>query len=164
MIERWRPGCGYRHLLRRGHIEQFIGSLPDWPALSRGLNSIVLSRGDPHCDGWHRSGVVALCAWDRELAREVDRTWFDDHRVVFDMIGLAWQPTDDGDILCQWTESTIRAYQLTHVLLHELGHHHDRMTTRRQRNSCRSEAYAERYAIRYASLIWNRYLSAFGNP
>ena len=33
--------------------------------------------------------------------------------------------TDDGYILCDWTESTIRAYQLTHILLHELGHHHD---------------------------------------
>lgn len=164
MIERWRPGCGFRHVLQREHIERFIGLLPEWPELSSGLNAIVLAHGDEHCDGWHRPGVVAICAWDRELARKADRVWFDDHRVVFDMIGLSWQPSDDGDVLCQWTESTVRAYQLTHVLLHELGHHHDRMTTRRQRDSCRGEAYAERYALRHANLIWRRYVNAFGNP
>lgn len=164
MIERWRPGCGFRHLLRREHIERFIGLLPDWPDLSQGLNAIVLARGEPYCDGWHRPGVVALCAWDRELAREVGRAWFDEHRVVFDMIGLSWLEIDQGDVLCQWTESTARAYQLTHVLLHELGHHHDRMTTRRQRRSCRGETYAEHYALRHASVIWRRYLAAFGNP
>ena len=51
MIERWRPGCGYRHLLRGEHIECFLRLLPDWAGLSTGVNAIVLARGDPY---WQR--------------------------------------------------------------------------------------------------------------
>ena len=45
VIDRQRPGKGYRHLLLRRDIETFIGLLPDWPELSQGLNAIVLAPG-----------------------------------------------------------------------------------------------------------------------
>ena len=47
-----------------------------------------------------------------------------------------------------------------HILLHEFGHHHDRMTTKSMRAS-RGEPYAEEYARRYEALIWKDYLKVF---
>ena len=64
-------------------------------------------------------------------------------------------------MLCHFTETSARGYQLLSVLLHELGHHHDRLTTR-SRCVGRGEPYAERYAIEHTDLIWERYLRAFG--
>jgi hypothetical protein len=49
-----------------------------------------------------------------------------------------------------------------HILLHELGHHHDRMTTRSQRYCGRGESYAEQYALRFADQLWDAYFKAFG--
>jgi hypothetical protein len=69
--------------------------------------------------------------------------------------------TPDGEIVCHFTEATARAYQLLHVLLHEIGHHHDLMTTRSRKECARGETYAEEYAYRYEALIWERYLSEF---
>lgn len=60
------------------------------------------------------------------------------------------------------TDSQARAYQLLHIFLHELGHHHDRMTTKRQLSTSRGEPYAEAYARRHEGLIWDRYLKVFG--
>jgi hypothetical protein len=107
---------------------------------------------------------VAVCAWQRELSYETDSWWHKEHRGVLEQIGVPCEATGSGDVWLQWTESTIRAYQLTHVLLHELGHHHDRMTTRSQRDSCRGEDYAEKYALRYSRSIWHRYIKEFGMP
>src|SRR5687768_8744149 len=64
IIERHKPGIGYRHILRKEEIRQFIGLLPDWPELSKGLNALVLGRGSSRCDGWYRPGIVAVCAWE----------------------------------------------------------------------------------------------------
>ena len=41
VIDRQRPGAGYRHVLLQRDIEKFIRLLPDWPELSRGLHGIV---------------------------------------------------------------------------------------------------------------------------
>lgn len=64
----------------------------------------------------------------------------------------------------QYSENSMRAFQLMHVLLHELGHHHDRMTTRSQRQSARGDSYAEQYALRYMGEIWDSYITEFGHP
>ena len=66
--------------------------------------------------------------------------------------------------MLKWTESIARAWQLVHILLHELGHHHDRMTTRSRCRASRGEVYAERYALDYADRIWDRYINEFGLP
>ena len=58
-------------------------------------------------------------------------------------------------------EETVRAYQLLDVLLHELGHHHDRMTTGSQKRPARGETYAEQYAAQYAERIWDAYSAEF---
>jgi hypothetical protein len=56
---------------------------------------------------------------------------------------------------------SIRAYQLLDVLVHELGHHHDRMTTHSQCHPARGERYADAYATRYAERIWHAYCTEF---
>lgn len=162
-IDRQRPGQGYRHVLLKRDIERFIKILPDWKQLSVGLNAIVLVPGNDRYDGYHAPGKVAVSAWDRELWIECYSWYYEAHQKIFEQIGVPCEATAEGDYVCQFTESTVRAYQLLHILLHELGHHHDRMTTKSKRCS-RGETFAERYAISYANRIWERYLNEFGLP
>lgn len=84
------------------------------------------------------------------------------HRGLCERLEVPCEPTEGGYYLCRFTAASIRAYQLLHVLLHELGHHHDRMTTRARKDSCRGEDFAERYALDYEQVIWDRYLHEFG--
>jgi len=44
VIDRRRPGRGYKHLVRKDGIRTFIQLLPEWDCLSRGLDAIVLDR------------------------------------------------------------------------------------------------------------------------
>ena len=140
----------------------FIELLPDWKELSKGLRAVILAPGDGIRAGWYRNtGIVAICAWQRDLWWLVE--WSPEDDRLLKKIGLPCEQTPEG-YLWKWTDSTIRAYQLLDVFLHELGHHHDRMTTKSQLRSCRGENYAEQYALRYADLIWERYLDRFGMP
>ncbi len=106
---------------------------------------------------------MAVCAWEIDQAITVESWYYQKHRKVFAQIGVPCEPHDDG-FVCEFTDTTIRAYQLVHVLLHELGHHHDRMTTKSKRTASRGEGYAERYALAYADRIWESYLNEFGLP
>lgn len=51
------------------------------------------------------------------------------------------------------------AYQLLHVLLHELGHHVDAITTPQIGRCVRGEDYAEQWALRTADRIWDEALA-----
>src|SRR5262249_30242284 len=130
--------------------------------LSRGLNAVLLAPGRWNVAGWHRPGIVAVCAWERELQREWHADFVAEHRDVLDRLGVEQVPTDPPWQIVKFTESSARGFQLMHVLLHELGHHHDRMTTRSQRDADRGEDYAEAYALRYAEPLWERYFRKFG--
>jgi hypothetical protein len=160
VIDRKRPGKGYRHLLGRDDIHAFIALLPDWPELSRGLGAIVLDPGDPELYGWHLPGVVALCAWDRELFTVLSKRMYEAEGDIFDRLEVEREEVEEG-VLLKWTEPKARAYQLLRVLLHELGHHHDRMTTRSRRRASRGENFAETYARQYEAQIWSSYLETF---
>ena len=85
---------------------------------------------------------------------------YQQERFFLDRAGLACE--QDGEDVCRFTETTARAHQLLVTLLHELGHHHDRMSTKSKSSASRGEAYAQEYAKRYADQIWNRYLDTFG--
>jgi hypothetical protein len=161
-LHRMKPGVGYRHVLRQKEVMDFLRLLPDWERLSWGLNAVVLAPGRWNCDGWHRPGVVAVCAWERELWQELTGLWYSQHKDLFERLEVPCEETADGSYLCKFTEPAVRAYQLLHVLLHELGHHHDRMTTRSRAYACRGEGCAEEYAWRHERLVWDRYLAAFG--
>jgi hypothetical protein len=161
LIDRRRPGDGYRHLLTCADIGEFISLLPDWDELAVGLDAIFLAPGEWNTDGWYEKGVVAICSWDRGVWTHSTRRFCDDRRAIMDRLDVP--RVDRGSyILCKWTEPAARAYQLLDVFLHELGHHHDLMTTRSRRDAARGESYAESYARRYADVIWDAYLMTFG--
>ena len=165
MLDRRRPGDGYRHVLRKDDLYRFIRCLPDWKELSAGLNAVVLAPGEERIGGWHRPGIVAICAWTIILWQGMEFYWIRaTSQSAATRSGVPCEDVDAGFVLCKFEPSTIRAYQLLHVLLHELGHHHDRMTTKSKRRSSRGEDYAEQYAVRHEKLIWNRYLNEFGLP
>lgn len=142
-------------------IETFIGLLPDWAELSRGLNAIALAPGEYSTGGWHTNGVVAVCAWEADLWIDYAVSHYEDHKAVFDRLGVQSHPIEKG-VMCEFTEAQARAYQLLHILLHELGHHHDRMTTKSKVRASRGEPCAEAYALQYEALIWERYQETFG--
>jgi hypothetical protein len=162
VIDRRRPGRGYRHLLTVADVRRFLQLLPDWSELSCGLDAVVLAPGERRLLGWHRRGIVALCAWDRDVEREWHADFVEEHRDVLDRLGVERLANDPPWEVVQFTERSARGFQLMHVLLHELGHHHDRMTTRSRRSAGRGEGYAEAYALRYAEGIWERYFREFG--
>lgn len=160
VIDRERPGPGHRHLLRKKDIVEFISILPDWEELSQGLDAILLAQAKDNIDGWYDLGVVAICAWDRKLFCNFCYEFYEEHADIFERLGVESEKVPSGR-LCKFTELQARAYQLLHIFLHELGHHHDRMTTRSKRETARGEAYAEAYARQYEKLIWSRYLECF---
>jgi hypothetical protein len=162
-IRRERPGPGHRHVLFQRDIERFIALVPDWAELSRGVNVILLDGNRTDCDGWYNHGVVALTAWPREMTCPIDLGWYADHHRFLDRIGfrVEW---GRSDLMACWTDATVRAYQLLHVFLHELGHHHDRMMTRSRRWPERGEDYAEQYAWAYEEQLWEGYVAEFGWP
>lgn len=161
VIDRRRPGDGHRHVLKKRDVLEFIEILPDWAELSKGLDAILLATADPGCDGWHVPGIVAICAWERELWRDVCEEYYDEHQDIFQRLGVPCGRLQNGNYRCEFNEEQARAYQLLHILLHELGHHHDRMTTRSRADAARGENYAEQYARRHEALIWKRYVQKF---
>jgi hypothetical protein len=163
-IDRVRPGEGYRHLLLKRDVERFIDLLPHWEDISQGLDVILLDHGRYDRDGWYDCGVLAICAWEVEMVREVNPGWYDGHRDLLDRLGVPVESNASGTVTCSWTPSTARAYQLLHVFLHELGHHMDRLTTRSRVECARGEDYAEQYAWAYEEQIRERYCEEFGLP
>jgi hypothetical protein len=147
--------------LKRRDLEGFIDMIPGWDELSHGLWWVVLARGDGGCMGYHVPGLVALCAWDGRLWDEdLCKNWYWDHVDVLDRLGVAvWKVGPRW--VAEWTENQARAFQLLHVFLHELGHHHDRMTTRSERDAARGEPYAEQFALELADEMWDDYPRVF---
>jgi hypothetical protein len=163
VIDRQRPGWGYRHLVRKEDVRRFIRLIPNWHELAVGLNVIILAEGDHDCFGWHRSGRVAICAWERCLSMsfcEADHAWFLSQFGIVTKLGVPSRHCE-GRWEFVFTEDTARAFQLIHILIHELGHHHDRMTTRSKVKACRGEGYAEAYARRFEDLLLARYRNEF---
>jgi hypothetical protein len=181
-LDRRRAPAGSRHLITIAELRRFIALLPDWDEVAVGLDAIVLDSADD-CAGWCGPGVVAICAWHRELW---DWWWADmveEHRHILDLLAVERVPIEQsvehsemiedlaamgirtrgsyGDVEVRWTEAQARAYQLLHILPHELGHHHDRITSRAGRTAGRGEPYAEAYANRVLEEIWPSYGRAF---
>jgi hypothetical protein len=155
VLERLDPGQGYRQLITIGQLREFIALLPAWDEVAVGLDAIVLDAGGENLMGWCEHGVVAVCAWEHDLWwGDGDPGWIVEHRDLLDRLEV-------GPDL-HWTEAQARAFQLLHILPHELGHHHDRMTTRTQRYAARGEPYAEAYALEVLEGVWPAYASRFG--
>ena len=161
-IDRRNPGKGYRHLVTVEQLRAFIRLLPEWDELAIGLDAIVLDAYDPTAFGRHREGIVMLSAWERSLWTRYSSRFVEQEAELLRLLDVETRPLRGDRQELRWTEAQARAFQLLDVLPHELGHHHDRMTSRRQRRIGRGEPYAERYAERVREAIWPEYGRRFG--
>ena len=159
-VTRLRPARAHRHVAEADDVQRFVRLIPRWAEISRELRAIVLSpRLD--CMGFYRDGVVSLCAWPRELETRWDEAFWREHAAVLERLDVP--VVHDGDeVVCGFDAASARGFMLMHVLLHELGHHHDRMASRRRRFASRGEPYAEAYAHRRADELWDAYFREFG--
>jgi hypothetical protein len=158
-----RPQPGLRHVTTRQDIWKFIRLLPDWKRVSTDLDLIYLAADSDDDDGWYeypQHPSIALSAWPEDLIMRPSEEYFAEHSQIFRMLGIRHEFTDGGEIVCQFTEDSARAYQLLHIFLHELGHHHHRITKGRGR-SAGTEKEAEDYAIRWHRRIWRSYCEQF---
>ncbi|MEM6699626.1 MAG: hypothetical protein AAF599_14590, partial [Bacteroidota bacterium] len=87
-------------------------------------------------------------------------SYFKEHQPIFDRLNVDYEVQEDYAIY-HFTEAQIIAYQLLHIFLHELGHHHDRISTKKKVAIPRGESYAENYALQYEQTIWNRFFEHF---
>lgn len=144
-------------------IWKFIRLLPEWKRVSTDLDLIYMAAGSYDYDGWYeypQHPTIALCAWPDDLIMRPSREYFAEHGRIFEMLGVRCESSDDGELVCRFTEDAARAYQLLHIFLHELGHHHYRITEGRGRSGG-SEKQAEDYAIRWQRRIWRSYCEHF---
>jgi hypothetical protein len=112
--------------------------------LAVGLQAISLWSGGNDWLGISNPGVVAIAAWQQELWwPTIDPEWVNDNAEILDLLS-----------------GQARAYMLIEVLVHELGHHHDRMTTRGS-DAPRGEPYATAYAREARAKIWSDYVRRF---
>lgn len=160
LIRREFPGKGFRHFLTRKIVRSFVELLPQWTEITRGLDYILLARAEPGCDGWYDGRVVAICAWEQDCWRSVPFDYYAEHRLVLKRLDVETVKTG-RNYLCKFNPSSVKAFQLLHVLLHELGHHFDKINSFSRRSSSRGETYAEKYAASYEEMIWERYGSRF---
>ncbi len=111
--------------------------------------------------GHHRRGEVGVCAWDADLWWEdMALSWWREHAYTLERLGVSIRKVGYRRV-AEWTEDQARAFQLLHVFLHELGHHHDRWTTRRRRQCGDGEPYAESFALELEELVCDDYVRVF---
>jgi len=141
-------------------VLRFIELLPDWDEIARELDAIVLAPGRGSHYGYYRPGVVHICAWPDELREDYSPRFYEERRPRIEFLGVPCEK-QAGHIRLHWTEWTAGADQLLFTVLHELGHHHDALTTKQGGVANRGENYAERYARQYTDVIWARYCKVF---
>ena len=155
-----KPGKGYRHFIKKRDIKAFLEILPNRDEIDVEFDAVLLASGRDNLDGWYRNGVIAICAWEKEMEQSCTIEYFEAHKDIFIRLGVEYELKNDYVIL-HFNENQIKAYQLLHIFLHELGHHHDRINTKSKRRCSRGENYAENYAFKYEEVIWNKYFEYF---
>ena len=160
VIDRRRPGKSFVHLLRKSDIGLFTELLPGWNRLSGGLDAIVLSEGCTETYGWHIPGVIHVGAWPRSLWEVVSEDFLEGNADILERLEVEVTPHGD-DYVLEWTWPKAKAFQLLDVFLHELGHHHDRMTTRNQFDIARGEPFADAFAQHHRAIVWDDYVRHF---
>ncbi len=157
----WEPAIRRcRHLVSERDLRKFITIIPNWKQLSRGLCGLVLGDGDDDCYGWHDEGVVCIHAWSSEMEETWEAQFFQEHQDILDRLMVPYSQVEDG-YRCEFTPKSAAAFQLTHVFLHELGHHYDRMQTRNKVFAPSGEQYAEDFGNALAEKLWPEFCRVF---
>lgn len=186
VVDRIRPAKGFRHLLRKKDIHDFVDLIADWHKVSQGIESIILDCGNHEFDGCYRhypnedTGSISLAAWPEELWIEYIDEHYQEHlwllkelQVVADKVIKKVEVKSDSastnieykeeiSWLCYFNEAQAKAFTLMHVFLHELGHHVDNFRGKK-RGIAGGEEFAENYAVRRFYEIWPSYLQKFGD-
>jgi hypothetical protein len=167
VISRESPGRGFRHVLSKRDLENFIELIPDWNRLSARLERIVLAAhrsSDGEYAFYHReeTGGIFLHAWHEDLWSKVTTPYFDSHRSMFQRLGVSYDSGIDS-MFCRFTPAQARAFMLLHVFIHELGHHYDRIHQKHW-NVTKGEDYAERFANSRFDQLYPDYVDVFGDP
>ena len=164
-------------MVTQSDVFNFIRMIRRWETLSIWLNRIVLDTGSRTRFGWFRYGTVALCTMPANLVVGIQREWFYRDIDSFDRVGIPYERQSDdqrsanahdpelahADFVCRFTLSQAKCFHLTRTLLHELGHHADRVSNRKGWCS-RGEDFAERFGRRLERDVWQAYINLFGKP
>lgn len=161
-IERTSPGPGYRHVVTVGDVRKFLELLPEWDELACGLKAISIYEGGHGWMGMSNPGVVVITAWEKGLWwSNAAADWVDEVRDLLDLLQVdVRRGATSGRLELRWTEPQARGFMLLDVLVHELGHHHDRMTTGGEA-APNGERFASAYAARVQREIWPLYAATF---
>ena len=166
VVDRVSPRKGFKHLVTKQELFDFIELIPNWQQVLYGIECILLSEGSDEVDGLYlpyrreKTGIIRISAWRKELVQEIRKDYFDAHISIFEKIDLKFERRKDC-VNCWFDEPKAKAFVLMHVFLHELGHHHDFM----QRRAISSgETFAQDFAKRLENTIWPKYIEKFGKP
>ncbi len=166
-FEKQRPLPGFKHVVGKKDLDKFIEIIPGFEELSKELDAIVLTKGTEflfglYRSGWTDHGIIHLCAWREELHLPMSKALYDTHPELMDRLNLPFDEDDPNTWRTfHFSRETARAFMLLDVFLHELGHHHDRITSKRKSQCGRGEAYAEAFAREMATKIWPAYVKRF---
>lgn len=171
VIDRESPAAGHRHVVTKRDIRDFIGIIPDWADVAVLIQHILLSAGGPDEDfegeyeyfDRERTGIIRLPAWEEDLWINLSPDYFEEHRHIYDRLGVAYEKAEDG-WQCRFTKTQARAYTLMHIFLHELGHHVDRLRRKNKDRTTGGEHFAEQYANEWFKKLWPEYVRVFGKP
>ena len=125
----------------------------------RGLRGVYLLGGTPKqerasrgdlfhygCYGW---GRVHLHAFPRALLESRYKRPPRPHAMqAYRRAGAVWEEVADGWV-CRFDRESLKAFYLTDVLVHEIGHHADR--SNRHKNDAQAERFAEWFARTYGT-------------
>ncbi len=113
-IDIQKPGKGYKHFLKKRDLIQFWNILPDKEKIGIELDAIILAEGNNMCDGWYQNGVICICAWEKEMSREMNYKYFEDHKDLFERLEVKYILKKDS-VVCDFNENQIKAFQLLRV-------------------------------------------------
>ena len=157
-----KSGKGYKHFLKKRDVIRFLDLIPNFHIYSEKLDAIVLVNGDCDYDGmYNNDGVIYISAWDKNQDILVSDNYFYEHKELFRRLGVNYIQQKNG-YWCEFDIEQIKAYQLLHILLHELGHHYDRIKTKSQFIAPNGEVFAENFAFEIETYMWNAYEDEFG--
>ncbi len=151
----------FRQPVSEADLRSFVSLIPNWSRHAAGIRCLVLGDGNHDCFGWHDEGVICLDAWEGYEQDWVPE-FFDNHRAILDRLWVSYQPDEERNcVTCAFTRKTACAFQLIHVFLHELGHHHDRMMTKGKTHSPSGERHVEEFAERLSAQMWPDFCRVF---
>lgn len=162
-IIRQRPGEGYHHLLGTNTIHTFLQLLPDLSVVLEDIAGIVLAPGKDYFGCVSTFGsqwLVEINAWPRDNWQTFSPAGYQQELYWLEKLGVPCEK-QNSQYVCKFTEHTARAHQLLATLLHEIGHHHDRLSTRKQQYCGRGEPYAFEYSRKYMDQIFDSYCRTF---